>query len=224
MVASLTCNKAYFIAAIDTDLGKSFLVENLCEVYLQNKIAITAIKPVASGFKIDDETSDCARILKALGKEPSQENVNLITPWQFLEASSPNFAAKKEQKSINFDEIVDFCQKNIENSKKNGEILLIESAGGIMTPINDDKTFLDLSLALKIPVLLLTANYLGSISQTLCAAEALNKNNIFIERIILNENLEHFKKTSSASDFEVMKIIENISGVKTALLNNFIKI
>lgn len=219
MAPSLKLNNSYLVLGITTDIGKSFLVENLCWVFLKKHIPVNAIKPIASGFSDDDLKSDSARILKALNKEISLKNINKITPWRFKEAISPHFAAKLNNSEIDFLELVNFCKKNISESKTIGQTLFIESAGGLMTPINDHKTFLDLAFELEIPVLLLGANYLGAISQTLCALEALKNRQIFVEKIIINDDL--YKPHPNSTD-KLIETIENFSKIKTVTLKNFI--
>ncbi len=211
----------YLILGTGTDIGKSFLVENFCRIFRKKKLAINAIKPIASGFLDHDLNSDSARILRALGEEISLENINNITPWRFEDAVSPHFAAKNCGKEINFFEVVDFCQKMIYASKNKGECLLIESAGGAMTPINDTKTFLDLAKELKIPILLVTANYLGSISHTLCTITALEKHKINIKTIIVNQHLTEKNSLTSNSDFT--KTIQGFSGIDTILMSEFLE-
>ncbi len=213
----------YFIAAIGTDIGKTFFVENICTILNKQKRKVAAIKPIASGFIKEDSNSDSAKILKALDRDISQENINSITPWRFEEAISPHIAAKNIGLEIDFLEVVNFCQAEILRSKKENSFLFIEAAGGIMTPINKDKTFIDLAFELKIPVLLLTANYLGSISHTLCAIEALKNKKIFVEKIIINDFLSN-QKNSFISNEEMIKTIENFSKISAILLEDYLTI
>ncbi|MBP7709563.1 MAG: dethiobiotin synthase [Rickettsiales bacterium] len=202
--------KAYFVAAIGTDIGKTFLVENLCRI-LPNAMAI---KPIASGFSEGDENSDSAKILSALSLKNSPQNLNSITPWRFEPAVSPHFAGK-----INFDEVIDFCQKKISEAKSLGKILFVEAAGGVMTPINYEKTFLDLAAELKISVLLVSANYLGAISHTLCAVEALKARGVVVEKIILNDELP----VAAKSPNELITTLKNFTGIDTVVMRDFFK-
>lgn len=194
----------YLVLGTGTDIGKSFLVENLCRIS-QN---ITAIKPVCTGFDDDDKNSDPARILSALKLEFSKKNLDQISPWRFAEPCSPHFI--KDQ--INFDEVVKFCQEKISEHKN--KTLLIEAAGGVMTPITDQKTFLDLADELKIPVLLVCGNYLGAISHTLSALEALRSKNIAVKTIIVNELNE--------SKFSITETIKNFSKIETMTMKEFL--
>lgn len=66
--------------------------------------------------------------------------------------------------------------------------LIIEGAGGLMVPLNDDALVIDLIEKLKAEVILVSRNYLGSINHTLLSVEALQRRNIPIKGIIVNGN------------------------------------
>ena len=208
--------KVYFVAGIGTDIGKTFLVENLCRI-LPNAMAI---KPIASGFLDGDENSDSAKILSALGQKNSPENINAITPWRFAEALSPHFAAEISGAKIDFAEVTNSCQQKILEAKNYDRFLLIEAAGGVMTPINNEKTFLDLAAELKIPLLLVSANYLGAISHTLCAVEALKARGVEVAKIIVNETLP----TSQQSGISLIPTLKNFTALEAVSLKDFLKL
>jgi len=210
--------KSYLVIAIGTDIGKTYFVENICRILRKKKESVLAIKPIISGFKDGDKNNDSAKILSALGLEISKKNLDSISPWRFKKAVSPHFAGE-----INFDEVKKFCLQKIAAAKKQKQFLFIEAAGGVMTPINDKKTFLDLAAELKIPVLLVTANYLGSISHTLCAVEALKNRKIVIEKIIINEHFELPQKASMAKMKPVSETIKNFSKTGAISLQSFLK-
>ena len=214
--------KIYFIAAIGTDIGKTFFVEKICQILRQKKLLVSAIKPIACGFGDDDQNSDSAKILTVLGLEISKNNLDKISPWRFEQATSPHFAAKNSAKEISFEEVINFCREKISVAKKENQFLFIEAAGGVMTPINDEKNFLDLAAELRVPVLLLSANYLGAISHTLCAVEALKKHQISPEKIIINEYFLSEKKSSSVDISQVITTIQNFTKIETILLRDFL--
>ena len=194
----------YLILGTGTDIGKSFLVENLCRILPQ----VTAIKPVCTGFLHSDKNSDPARILTALKLEISEANLNEISPWLFSEPCSPHFFDEQ----IDFFAVKNFCQKKILEAGK--KTLLIEAAGGVMTPINNQKTFLDLSAELKIPVLLVAGNYLGAISHTLSAVEALKSKGVVVKRIIVNEREE--------SKWSIVKTLKNFTGIEAVTMRELL--
>lgn len=210
-------SKIYFIAAIGTDSGKTYFVENICRNLREKKKSVMAIKPIVSGSHDGDKNSDPARILSALDLKISKKNLDLISPWRFEEAISPHLAGK-----INFEKVKNFCLEKISFAKKQKEFLFIEAAGGVMSPINEQKTFLDLAAELKIPLLLITENYLGSISHTFCAIEALKSRKILIEKIIINEHFSGLQKPSGIQTKQLSKVIKNFSGIEVIFLKNFL--
>lgn len=219
----------YFIVATGTDSGKTFLLTKICKKLRAKNISCDAIKPIASGFKYDDPQSDSAKILQSLGEEFSIKNVENITPWRFNAALAPSIAAVIENSEINFSELQNFCGERIlwaqngrvsgsaANVKKPVEYFLIEGAGGVMTPISSDKTFLDLIVATKIPVLLLGQNYLGAMSHTLCAVEALRAKSVAIDKIIIND---HPKSEIKISD--TIAEITRFSCIETVAIDDFL--
>ena len=175
--------QATFITGIGTEIGKTYILQQLTK-----HANFDIIKPIASGIEDEnDPASDCAIILRILKKDLNKKNINQITPYCFKTPISPNMAANLENKPINFDELVNFCQEKITKSKNQNQKILIEGAGGLMTPITDNKTFLDLIKSLNIPILLITTNQLGSISHTLTYYNYAKSQNIKIHKIILNQ-------------------------------------
>jgi len=200
--------QSYIVLAVGTDIGKTFLVENLCK----KNSTYFAIKPVITGFNCDGK-SDSERILSALNIEINKKNLDKISPWRFKKPVSPNFLA-----NISQDKIINFCLENIAEAKKSKKILLIESAGGVMTPINNNFTFLDLAESLKLPILLVTSNYLGAISHTLCSLESIKNKNLKISKIIVNEHQIMPIKTSKFID-----CLNNFCNYEIVSMKNFIK-
>ena len=200
----------YFLTGTGTDIGKTYILEQICKNWQKNGIHFNAIKPVISGFNKNDKNSDLHKILKILGKDFTQENFHEISLYQFKAPLSPNIAAKKEEKEINYQKVVNFCQEKI--AKFKNENLIIEGAGGLMSPISDDKTFLDLIKILQIPVILVCGNYLGTISHSLCAIEILKQHKIPIAKIILN-----CKKDDKIDYQENLKMLESFSEMKVLL-------
>ena len=198
----------FFITATGTDIGKTFILENICRQLLKNGKKVTAIKPIISGFQDDDPSSDSAKILTILGLDLNQKNLDSISPYRFKAPLSPNIAANLENKNIDFEELVKFCQNKIDQAKQNNSYLFIEGAGGVMTPINNDKTFADLISELKIPTILVVGNYLGTISHTLTSIKAMQAHNIKVSQIILNC---HDKQIGVDDHLKTIKQFTNIN-------------
>jgi dethiobiotin synthetase len=206
--------KIYFILGIGTDIGKTFFMEKLCEKFPNSK----AVKPIVTGFNADDENCDTIRLQNAMRKNNQIFSLSEISPFAYNQSGSPHLVAQ-----IDYQKIVEFCQKEILIAKNKNSYLFIESAGGVMTPITYHKTFLDLVKDVNISVLLISSNYLGAISHTLTASEVLKNNNIKIEKIFINEDLSanqnFFKNYSDINFAEIANTIESFTKIPVSKIN-----
>lgn len=176
---------AIFITATGTDVGKTYVATSLIGHFRQMGRYVEAIKPVVSGFEpARAGTSDPALLLKALGFAVSRETIERIAPWRFRAPLSPDLAARREGRRINVDDVIAFCASAIELRR---DMLLIEGVGGVMVPLDDERTILDVMMALRVPLILVTGSYLGTISHTLTALDSLYRREMDVMATIVNE-------------------------------------
>lgn len=160
---------AYFVTATGTAAGKTYLTCSVIDSLRRRAFPVDAIKPVISGFEdARARDSDTGLIMRALGGDAAR--LDDISPWRFAAALSPDMAAAREGVTLSLDAIAGFCARAIAGREG---VLLIEGAGGIMSPLGDGFTNLDLIAALDVRVVLVAGTYLGTISHTLTACEAL---------------------------------------------------
>jgi dethiobiotin synthetase len=176
---------AIFITATGTDVGKTFVVASLIRLFRQMGRRVDAIKPVVSGYDpAQAGASDPGMLIAALGLPFSPESIERVSPWRFRAAVSPDLAARYEERSIDVDAVVAFCQDAIEQRR---DVLLIEGTGGIMVPLDDQRTILDVMMALRLPLILVTGSYLGTISHTLTALDSLFRRDMNVLATIVSE-------------------------------------
>jgi dethiobiotin synthetase len=176
---------AIFITGTGTEVGKTFVTASLIRHLRQMGRSVEAIKPVVSGFDPEDSAaSDPGILLQALGFAATLPNIECISPWRFRAAMSPDAAARLEDRRIDVDEVVAFCKSAIEQRQ---DILLIEGVGGVMVPLNEQRTILDVMMALQLPLILVAGSYLGTISHTLTALDALFRRDLSVLATIVSE-------------------------------------
>ncbi|HXL49130.1 MAG TPA: dethiobiotin synthase [Xanthobacteraceae bacterium] len=179
---------AVFITATGTDIGKTFVTAGLIRHVGASGGAIGAIKPIVSGFDPQAwQTSDSAVLLAALGRPVALVEVEAISPWRFKAPLSPDLASRREGRDIVFQDVVEFCRKSI---AANRGMLLIEGVGGVMVPLDDRRTVLDLMSVLRIPVVLVAGSYVGTISHTLTALEIMARRNLDLAAVVVSESRE----------------------------------
>lgn len=156
----------YIIAGISTEIGKTFISSILTEA-----LEADYWKPVQSGA-LDFTDTDTVKSLISNSKTVFHPEVYRLT-----EPMSPHAAAEIDGVEIL---LSNFILPKTENN------LIVELAGGLMVPLNNRETNLDLIKKLALPVILVSQNYLGSINHTLLSITVLKQQNIPIKGLIFN--------------------------------------
>jgi dethiobiotin synthetase len=154
------------VIGIHTEIGKTITSAVIVEA-----LACDYWKPIQAG---ELEKSDTITV-KSLILNP--HSVLHKEAYRLKLALSPHSAANRENLEIELD--------NIKLPLTNNN-LVVETAGGLLSPINNFQTNLDLILHLNIPVVLVSKSYLGSINHTMLTIHVLKQNNIEIKGIIFN--------------------------------------
>jgi dethiobiotin synthetase len=177
---------AVFVTATGTDIGKTFVGAGLIRHFRAAGRPVDVIKPVVSGFDPEAwQGSDPAVLLTALARPLALPEVERISPWRFRAPVSPDMAARREGRTIAFEQLIEFCRSAM--AARRG-ILLIEGVGGVMVPIDDRRTVLDWMSVLRIPVMLVVGTYVGTISHTLTALEVLVRRNLDVAAVVVSES------------------------------------
>jgi dethiobiotin synthetase len=164
--------KNYFITGIGTDVGKTVVAAILTEA-----LEADYWKPIQAG---DLENSDT---IKVQGLISNSKTVFHKEAYRLTQPMSPHAAAKIDNIVIDFDKIV---------TPQTSNNLIIEGAGGLMVPLNDNQLIIDLIKKLDVETILVSQNYLGSINHTILSLESLKVKKLKVAGIIFNgdENKE----------------------------------
>ena len=177
---------ALFVTGTGTDIGKTYVTCALIRALKARGAAVDAFKPVVSGFDPADAAgSDPARLAAALG-DPG--GVFRIAPRRYLAPLSPNIAARLEGQTLSLDDMVIDAVARTAEAREG--LLLVEGAGGVMSPLTDGETNLDMIAALGAPVLLVAGSYLGTISHVLTALVALRAARARVAAVVMSESLD----------------------------------
>lgn len=166
-----------FITGIGTDIGKTIAASIVTEA-----LGADYWKPIQAGLEDGTDTAS----ISALVANPSiiihPETYRLNTP------ASPHIAARIDGIYINPDTIV----QQIPDSQN--KYLIIEGAGGLMVPLNEDEFVIDLIQKLKAKVILVSKNYLGSINHSLMTATICKQRNIPVIGWIFNQQYLNYEE------------------------------
>lgn len=193
-------DKAYFITATGTDIGKTWLTAGLLAACRARGAPVRALKPVMSGYDpARHEDSDIAKV--GAGR----------TAWVYAAPLSPDLAAAKEGKAIDFDALLSWCRGEID---RNDGLLLIEGVGGAMVPLTVRHTVRDWIAALGVPTLLVCGSYLGALSHTLTALAALREAGVVPAIIVVNESAG----STVSLDETLASLVPHVGGVPVVTL------
>ena len=191
---------AIFITGIGTDVGKTVVAAILAEA-----LEADYWKPVQAGFQ---DGTDAQFVQSVLSNKTS-----VVHPetYKLRLAASPHIAARQEGIKIDLDKIRDDFNKivNEKTSNVKGETsnlklqtsnfkpqtsnLIIEGAGGLMVPLNDEEFVADLIRKLGAKVILVSRNYLGSINHSLWTAAVCKQDNLDVFGWVFNDQYLNYE-------------------------------
>lgn len=178
--------RALFVAGTGTDLGKTHVACALLRAARARGLSVDAFKPVVSGFDpAAPETSDPACLAAALGRPDDWAGVS---PRRYRAPLAPNLAARLEGETLSMADLVADCRAWLK--ARDVDLALVEGAGGVMSPMTDEATNLDLMAALRLPVLLVAGSYLGTASHLLTALEVIRARDLSVAAVVVSESLD----------------------------------
>lgn len=194
--------KPLFITGIGTGVGKTIVSAVLTE-----KFKADYWKPVQSGDLDNSDTSMVRSLVSNSTSKFHPETYRLTQPF------SPH-------KSADLDGIV------IDPSKfklpLTDNLLIIEGAGGLMVPLNENFLMIDLIRQLDAEVILVSKNYLGSINHTLMSAEIIRAKGLKLNRLIFNGDQDHYSEKIIRSHIKAESLhIPQFGELNAALIAEF---
>jgi dethiobiotin synthetase len=178
------------ILGTGTDIGKTYLTTRLIQHGRALGHAVQALKPVLSGWSVATAaTSDIGLISSALGMPQSEDSYHRLCGWRLPEPLGADLAAQKAGVELTLDKVVKWCQR--QSTASSAEMMLVETAGGIMSPLDSVHTQIDMAVALGRHAILIGGNYLGGISHLLSAYAVAEARGLTLRALVVNSVGEH---------------------------------
>jgi dethiobiotin synthetase len=159
--------QGYFITGTDTNVGKTWATIALMRYFKRLGKSVVGMKPVASGCLIQNGVLRNEDALLIQENASSPVEYELINPYAYEAPISPHIAGADNPVVLH--KIV----ANFNLLKKSADILLVEGAGGWMSPINATEDIADLAKALALPVIIVVAIRLGCINHARLTYQAI---------------------------------------------------
>ncbi len=173
----------FFISGIDTDAGKSYATGFLARRWAAEGRRVVTMKLIQTGCPEGEMSEDILTHRRLMGIPLLPEDRDGTTcPIRLPYPASPDLAARMAGVTIDFQAIA----RSIDTLSARYDTLLIEGAGGLMTPIEGAFTMLDWASQAGFPMIFVTNPRLGSISQTLLGLEACRYRWLRVAMLVYN--------------------------------------
>lgn len=192
----------YFITGIGTEVGKT-----ITSAIITQALKADYWKPVQAG---ELNHSDRMKVENLIDNNRSKFHPEA---YRLNQPMSPHAAAERDGIKI---DIASIKMPHTDNH------LVIEGAGGLLVPLNDNDTILNLIEILNCEVILVSRHYLGSINHTLMSIELLKQRNIRIKGILFNgkENKDTESIITKMSEIEVLGRINELENLNKSVINS----
>lgn len=189
--------RGVFVTGTDTGIGKTTIAAALVRYWRLTGVNVGAYKPVASGSIPDQQGNpiweDVEAYFNALdGNFPRDR----ICPQCFAAPLAPPVAARAAGHKVDDALLaagIDWWQSKV-------DWLVVEGAGGLLSPLSDSQSNADLAVRLGFPLLIVSRLGLGTINHTLLTVEAAQRRGLKIRGILLNSSQPSTADESSKSN------------------------
>lgn len=224
------CGRGLIVVGTDTGVGKTTVTAAILRQLRQSGVQVGGYKPVASGCVRDalgrPVWDDVETIWQALGGAYSRER---ICPQTFCEPLAPPVAARLEGRQVDSD----LLRSGAAWWLAAVDVLIVEGAGGLLSPLAARETIADLARDLQLPLLIVGRTGLGTINHTLLTIEAARVRQLSIVGVVLNEpchtpgdlSIEtNAGELAARCDVPVLGIFRHVAGADLLTLPDFLRI
>lgn len=164
--------RGLFITGTDTGVGKTAVTAALLMLLRQRGVDAVPMKPIQTGClkrggELVAPDLDCC--LRAIHLTPTVEEAEWMCPYRFIPACSPHLAARIDRRPIQMRSLTAAFRQLAGRH----DFVIAEGAGGVLVPLDERRTMLDLMRALDLPVLVVARPGLGTLNHTLLTLAAL---------------------------------------------------
>lgn len=206
-----------FITGTDTGVGKTLVSAGLLRALRGAGVDAVPMKPVQTGCVRRRGVwvaPDLALSLKTAGLDPSADEIARMAPYCFHPACSPHLAARLAGRRISL-LIIRRAFRQLQGAH---DVVVVEGAGGVLVPLDRQRTMVDMMKSLALPIVLVARPGLGTINHTLLSIHALRHAGLTVKAVVLNQS-------SSGRPGEIerdnRKVIESMGAVPVVAVLGF---
>jgi dethiobiotin synthetase len=195
--------RGLFFTGTGTGVGKTYVAALVARALRSTGKRVGVYKPVASGCAMRDGqlvSSDAIALWDAAGQPGRLEQV---CPQCFAARLAPHLAARAEGRRVDSA----LLRSGLDFWRETSEVVLVEGAGGLMSPLGDDLYNAELAEEFGYPLVVVAANVLGTINatlQTLITADVF-RDGLDVAGVVLNWPSEPADDPSTESNADELR-------------------
>jgi dethiobiotin synthetase len=158
-----------FITGTDTGVGKTVVAAALIRALAREGLRVAGMKPVAAGASMTASglrNADALALLQSANITAPYETVN---PYCFAAPIAPHIAARDAGIAVD----IELLRRRFDELASKADCVVVEGAGGWLTPISAGASMADVAAALALPVILVVGLKLGCLNHSFLTARAL---------------------------------------------------
>ncbi|HQU41841.1 MAG: dethiobiotin synthase [Planctomycetia bacterium 21-64-5] len=189
-----------FVSGTGTGVGKTYVAAMICCALLSEGRRVGVYKPVASGCRREGDgliSDDALELWNAAGRPGS---LDAVCPQCFAAPLAPHLAARAEGRQVD----AELLRSGLDFWLDACDIVVVEGAGGFLSPVSDDEYVADLACDFGWPLIVVAPNRLGVIHDTLATlvVAATFREGLDVAGIVLNQPASAPLDASVASNYD----------------------
>jgi dethiobiotin synthetase len=185
-VIDLVSERGVFVTGTDTGVGKTISSAALSALFREAGSDAVPMKPIQTGGLFRDGewvSPDLSFCLRMANLAPDPTELADMAPYVFQPACSPHLAASRTGRHISCERIA----SSFARLSKRHDLVVVEGAGGVLVPIDRNRTMLDLMKLLDLPVVLVARPLLGTLNHTLLSLRELDRAGLSVVGVVFCE-------------------------------------
>jgi dethiobiotin synthetase len=177
--------RGLFVTGTSTEVGKTYVGALIAAALVDAGHRVGVYKPAASGCRREGKSlvaDDAVALWRAAGKPG---DLDIVCPQRFAAPLAPHLAARAEGKQLD----AALLRAGLTGWHGRCDLVIVEGAGGLMSPLGEDEYVADLAGDFGYPLVVVAANRLGVINQTLqtLITAATFRDGLPIAGVVLND-------------------------------------
>lgn len=171
-----------FVTATDTGVGKTVISGAIADWFRRQGRRVAVCKPAATGCEHRREglVSEDAEFLAH--HADARHPLDLISPQRYAEPLAPSVAARRAGRPLEWDTI----DRSLRLMQQDSDVMVVEGVGGVLVPMDDKHTVLDMIGWIGLPTVVVARPALGTINHTLMTVRTLRTAGAKVLGVVIN--------------------------------------